>query len=142
MAIARLSWTARRGRNSNWFSSSPGGETAGSARLCYSAPWPATRGSVKDPDRSLSFYGAVFGVREYFRDGVTIQVFGPGPHNVVAFEKRPADACARGGVIHFGFRLVRADDIDAAVAAVEEAGRRTDARFRGQKLEPASWQSI
>jgi catechol 2,3-dioxygenase-like lactoylglutathione lyase family enzyme len=78
--------------------------------------------SVKDPDRSVGFYGAVFGVREYFRDDATIQVLGPGPHDVIAFEKRPADAGARGGVIHFGFRLVRADDIDAAVAAVEEAG--------------------
>src|SRR5882757_7859343 len=78
--------------------------------------------SVKDPDRSLRFYAAVFGVREYFRDDSTIQVLGPGPHDVIAFEKRPADAGAPGGIIHFGFRLVRASDIDAAVTAVEEAG--------------------
>jgi catechol 2,3-dioxygenase-like lactoylglutathione lyase family enzyme len=84
--------------------------------------------SVKDPDRSLRFYGAVFGVREYFRDDATIQVLGPGPHDVIAFEKRPADAGARGGIIHFGFRLVRAGDIDAAVAAVEEAGGTTVSR--------------
>jgi catechol 2,3-dioxygenase-like lactoylglutathione lyase family enzyme len=78
--------------------------------------------SVENPDRSLKFYGAVFGVREYFRDETTIQVLGPGPHDVIAFEKRPAEAGARGGIIHFGFRLVRAADIDAAVAAVEAAG--------------------
>lgn len=78
--------------------------------------------SVADPDRSLRFYRAVFGVREYFRDDATIQVLGPGAHDVIAFERRPADAGARGGIIHFGFRLVRADDIDAAVTAVEEAG--------------------
>jgi catechol 2,3-dioxygenase-like lactoylglutathione lyase family enzyme len=78
--------------------------------------------SVKDPDRSLKFYGAVFGVREYFRSDTTIQVLGPGPHDVLAFEKRPADAGVPGGIIHFGFRLTRPEDIDAAVAAVTSAG--------------------
>jgi catechol 2,3-dioxygenase-like lactoylglutathione lyase family enzyme len=34
--------------------------------------------SVQDPDRSLRFYAAVFGVREYVRDADTIQVLGPG----------------------------------------------------------------
>jgi catechol 2,3-dioxygenase-like lactoylglutathione lyase family enzyme len=78
--------------------------------------------SVVDPDRSLEFYRSVFGVREYFRDASTIQVLGPGPHDVMAFERRPADAGAPGGIIHFGFRLTRTEDIDAAVAAVEAAG--------------------
>jgi catechol 2,3-dioxygenase-like lactoylglutathione lyase family enzyme len=78
--------------------------------------------SVRDPDRSLRFYSAVFGVREYFRDANTIQVLGPGPHDVIAFERRPADAGVPGGIIHFGFRLIRPEDIDAAVAAVERAG--------------------
>jgi catechol 2,3-dioxygenase-like lactoylglutathione lyase family enzyme len=66
--------------------------------------------SVVDPDRSLAFYQS------------TIQVLGPGPHDVLAFEKRPADAGVSGGIIHFGFRLTRPEDIDAAVAAVESAG--------------------
>jgi len=78
--------------------------------------------SVKDPDRSLRFYASVFGVREYFRDGNTIQVMGPGPHDVIAFERRPADAGVPGGIIHFGFRLTRPEDIGAAVDAVEKAG--------------------
>jgi catechol 2,3-dioxygenase-like lactoylglutathione lyase family enzyme len=78
--------------------------------------------SVVDPDRSLAFYRAVFGVREYFRDETTIQVVGPGPHDVIAFEKRPAHAGTPGGIIHFGFRLTQAEDIDAAVAAVTAAG--------------------
>jgi catechol 2,3-dioxygenase-like lactoylglutathione lyase family enzyme len=78
--------------------------------------------SMADPDCSLRFYSAVFGAREYFRDARTIQVLGPGPHDVIAFERRPADAGAPGGIIHFGFRLTRPEDIDAAVAAVETAG--------------------
>jgi catechol 2,3-dioxygenase-like lactoylglutathione lyase family enzyme len=78
--------------------------------------------SVSDPDRSLAFYKSVFGVREYFRSESTIQVLGPGPFDVLAFEKRPADAGVPGGIIHFGFRLIRPEDIDAAVLAVEGAG--------------------
>ena len=48
--------------------------------------------SVIDPDRSVEFYRSVFGVREYFRDESTVQVLGPGPHDVLAFERRPAEA--------------------------------------------------
>src|ERR1700722_2401170 len=63
--------------------------------------------SVLDPERSLRFYRSVFGVREYFRDETTIQVLGPGPHDVIAFERRPASAGTAGGIIHFGFRLTK-----------------------------------
>lgn len=77
---------------------------------------------VLDPDRSLAFYQSVFGVREYFRSDSTIQVLGPGRYDVLAFEKRPAEAGAAGGIIHFGFRLTHPEDIDAAVIAVENAG--------------------
>ena len=78
--------------------------------------------SVIDLDRSLAFYRAVFGVREYFRSESTLQVLGPGQFDVLAFEKRPAGAGVPGGIIHFGFRLTQPEDIDAAVAAVERAG--------------------
>jgi catechol 2,3-dioxygenase-like lactoylglutathione lyase family enzyme len=78
--------------------------------------------SVADPDRSLAFYRSVFGVREYFRDASTVQALGPGRYDVMAFERRAADAGAPGGIIHFGFRLLKPEDIDAAVAAVETAG--------------------
>lgn len=42
---------------------------------------------IKDPDRSLRFYAQVFGVKEYYRDAGSIQVQGPGPHDVIAFER-------------------------------------------------------
>jgi catechol 2,3-dioxygenase-like lactoylglutathione lyase family enzyme len=77
---------------------------------------------VLDPERSLAFYQSVFGVREYVRSDSTIQVLGPGQYDVLAFEKRPAGAGVPGGIIHFGFRLIRPEDIDAAVTAVESAG--------------------
>lgn len=78
--------------------------------------------SVLDLERTLEFYRRVFGVREYYRNETTGQVLGPGPHDVLAFEKRPADAGVSGGIIHFGFRLTNPEDIDAAVAAVQSAG--------------------
>jgi len=78
--------------------------------------------SVEDPDRSLCFYGSVFGVREYFRDANTIQVLGPGPPDVIAFGRRPVEAGSHGGILHFGFRLMRPEDMGAAVEAVRDAG--------------------
>ncbi len=78
--------------------------------------------AVCDPQRSLDFYVQAFGVREYFRDEGQIQVQGPGPFDVLAFERNPSAAGARGGITHFGFRLKRSKDIDVAVAEVERAG--------------------
>ena len=77
--------------------------------------------SVADPDRSLAFYRALFGVREYFRDERSIQVQGPGPHDVIAFERR-AGAGRAGGIDHFGFRLTDPAQIDEAVRQAEAAG--------------------
>ena len=36
--------------------------------------------AVSDLDRTLRFYGEVFGAREYQRDGKSAQMLGPGPH--------------------------------------------------------------
>jgi catechol 2,3-dioxygenase-like lactoylglutathione lyase family enzyme len=77
---------------------------------------------VADPERSLAFYRSVFGVREYFRDDLTIQALGPGRYDVIAFERRNGSVGTPGGILHFGFRLIRPEDIDAAVAAVAAAG--------------------
>jgi catechol 2,3-dioxygenase-like lactoylglutathione lyase family enzyme len=84
--------------------------------------------AVRDPIRSLEFYRSVFGVREYFRDENSVQAVGPGPHDVIAFERRPADAGVPGGIIHFGFRLTRPEDIGAAVDAVMDAGGSVSSR--------------
>jgi catechol 2,3-dioxygenase-like lactoylglutathione lyase family enzyme len=78
--------------------------------------------AVRDLERALNFYVQVFGVREYFRDATSIQVQGPGAHDVIAFERNPAEAGSRGGITHFGFRLQRPSDIDLAIFEVERAG--------------------
>lgn len=79
--------------------------------------------SVLDPERSLRFYEQVFGVREYFRDSRSIMVQGPGPHDVIAFEKRDKSGnMPPGGIRHFGFRLVEPQDMEIALQEVERAG--------------------
>ena len=80
--------------------------------------------AVRDPQRSLEFYSQVFGAREYFRDESQIQVQGPGPFDVMAFELAPSSAGAVGGIQHFGFRLKKPEDISVAVAEVQQAGGR------------------
>src|SRR5262245_5079419 len=78
--------------------------------------------AVRDLDRALAFYRDAFGVREYYRDDESLQVLGPGRHDVIAFELDPRAAGKSGGVSHFGFRLKRPQDIDAAVEAALRAG--------------------
>ena len=77
---------------------------------------------VRDLDRALRFYEQLFGVREYHRDATSVQVQGPGPHDVIAFELGERAAGERGGIDHFGFRLVDAADIDEAVRNALAAG--------------------
>ncbi len=78
--------------------------------------------SVRDPARSLDFYTRVFGVKEYFRDTDQIQAQGPGPYDIIAFEKNDTLAGRPGGIGHFGFRLTRPEDLADAIAQVELAG--------------------
>lgn len=79
--------------------------------------------SVSDPERSLAFYQQLFGVREYHRDENSIQVLGPGPHDVLVFERRALHG-KPGGIDHFGFRLKNPADIGDARRQVEAAGAR------------------
>jgi len=78
--------------------------------------------AVNDPDRSLAFYEQIFGVKEYYRDENSIQVLGPGSHDVIAFDRDVTNSGKLGGIAHFGFRLVDPGDIDAAVDEVKRAG--------------------
>ena len=78
--------------------------------------------AVRDPDVSLAFYEALFGVEEYYRDDTNIQAKGNGTHDIFAFELDPENAGRAGGIRHFGFRLFDPKDIDAAVDVALAAG--------------------
>jgi len=77
--------------------------------------------SVADPEVSLAFYEALFGVREYYRDEGVIQVLGPGEQDVIVFERRPGHG-ERGGIHHFGFRLVAPEDVVSVASEAKAAG--------------------
>ena len=78
--------------------------------------------AVRDMGRALRFYEQVFGLCEYGRGDGLVHTHASGRHDVLTFAEDPATAGLRGGVAHFGFRLVDPDDIDRAVAEVERAG--------------------
>ena len=77
--------------------------------------------AVRDVDRSAQFYHRVLGAVEVYRQAGFVQIQTPGSRDVIVLERKP-DAGKQGGIIHFGFRLIDPADIDAAAAAVVEAG--------------------
>ncbi len=80
--------------------------------------------AVKDAKRSFRFYEEVFGVMVVYQEPGQVQVQTPGCRDVVVFEENAKDSGKRGGLAHFGFRLVDPKDIEAAARAVERAGGR------------------
>jgi catechol 2,3-dioxygenase-like lactoylglutathione lyase family enzyme len=77
---------------------------------------------VRDVERSSRFYRDVFGSVEVYRRAGFAQLQTPGARDVLVLEEAPDRAGLPGGVVHFGFRLISADDIDLAREAVERAG--------------------
>src|SRR5262245_29768778 len=80
--------------------------------------------AVRDPKASAAFYRAVFGTRIVWKDASSVQVQTPGAKDVISFERNRTAAGKAGGIIHFGFRLRKPKDIDAAVDAALRAGGR------------------
>jgi catechol 2,3-dioxygenase-like lactoylglutathione lyase family enzyme len=78
--------------------------------------------AVRDARQSLQFYRQVFGVEEYGPGGALVHARTPGCHDVITFDQHAHNAGESRGIVHFGFRLVSAGDIDAAVDEVERAG--------------------
>lgn len=78
--------------------------------------------SVKDVERSFAFYEKLLGVVRVYHSPGFIQAQTPGSRDVLVFEENARLAGTRGGMIHFGFRLMHPADIDAAVDAVQGAG--------------------
>jgi catechol 2,3-dioxygenase-like lactoylglutathione lyase family enzyme len=77
---------------------------------------------VRDVERSLRFYGRVFGVEEYGRTAGLVHTRTPGCQDVITFDEQESGAGESRGIAHFGFRLISPGDIDAAVDEVERAG--------------------
>lgn len=78
--------------------------------------------AVDDVDCSLRFYQKVFGAVEVYRGDGFIQAQTPGSRDVIVFDESAKRGVRSGGIQHFGFRLVRPQDIEAAERAVKSAG--------------------
>jgi catechol 2,3-dioxygenase-like lactoylglutathione lyase family enzyme len=81
---------------------------------------------VRDMSRSLAFYTSVFGMRELFREGDDlIFLRTPGASDTITLNSDPdaerGTPGESGGIAHFGFRLKRAEDMDAAVQEIVAA---------------------
>jgi catechol 2,3-dioxygenase-like lactoylglutathione lyase family enzyme len=81
---------------------------------------------VRDMERSLRFYRSVFGMEEQFRVGPHMVFLStPGSHDLITLnqdEAEQAKAGDGGGIAHFGFNLLGAADLNAALVEVEQAG--------------------
>jgi predicted enzyme related to lactoylglutathione lyase len=65
---------------------------------------------------------SVFGAVEVYRQNGFVQLQTPGARDVIVLEQKSKGAGTSGGIAHFGFRLQKAKDIDAAARAVKKAG--------------------
>jgi catechol 2,3-dioxygenase-like lactoylglutathione lyase family enzyme len=77
---------------------------------------------VKDVKRSSAFYHKVFGTHEMYHSEGFIQIQTPGAHDIIVFEQGEKINTQSNGVAHFGFRLVRPDNLEDIVKVVETAG--------------------
>ena len=78
--------------------------------------------AVRDLDRTQTFYSAILGAVVVYRDAGFLQMQTPGSRDVLVFEKDAKKAGKAGGILHFGFRLMKENDIEAARKAVTSAG--------------------
>jgi len=78
--------------------------------------------AVRDPSRSAAFYAAVFGSAVVYNQPDFVQLQTPGTRDVLVLQRDHSHAGQKGGILHFGFRLLRPEDIDIAAQAVIAAG--------------------
>lgn len=78
--------------------------------------------AVRDLDRAAEFYHAVFGTEVLSREGNRVHATTPGSKDVITFEQNSPASGTAGGIIHFGFRLVSPEDIEAAILEAQQAG--------------------
>ncbi len=78
--------------------------------------------AVKDLDQTLAFYQKVFEVKVMYHKDDFLQVTTPGANDIIVFEKKKAEYGKTGGIVHFGFRLRDARDIDEMAKRINSAG--------------------
>lgn len=81
--------------------------------------------AVKDVRRAVDFYQHVFGASVMYQKETWAQIQTPETNDIIVFEENK-DLAGKNdsGILHFGFRLTNANDIQKAIEAVKEAGGR------------------
>lgn len=77
---------------------------------------------VKDIQSTLEFYQQVFGVQVLYHQNGLLQVTTPGSNDIIVFEQGAKSIGKNGGIKHFGFRLIKPEDIHYAIEAITSAG--------------------
>jgi catechol 2,3-dioxygenase-like lactoylglutathione lyase family enzyme len=77
---------------------------------------------VRDLDRSRLFYERVFGTRVMYQKDDFIQIQTPDARDIIVLEKSDEVLHNDNGIMHFGFRLKNAIDIETLVHDVSNAG--------------------
>lgn len=79
--------------------------------------------AVKDVERTLKFYGHVFGMKAMYQEEKMIQLTTPGNHDILVFEeKQDVSTGQSGGIAHFGFRLKEPKDVEEIRKLILEVG--------------------
>ncbi len=79
--------------------------------------------AVKNVERTLSFYQAVFNMEIMYHEKSFIQLTTPGCNDILVFEEKQNGSIGQtGGIAHFGFRLKNPHDRDEMVEKIIAAG--------------------
>jgi catechol 2,3-dioxygenase-like lactoylglutathione lyase family enzyme len=99
--------------------------------------------AVADMQRSLAFYGNVFGMDELFREGPDLVFLRTrGSNDTLTLNEDPSlrgHAGDGGGIQHFGFRIADKNDLDQAVEEVERWGGRLIRRGEHEPGHPFAY---
>ncbi len=78
---------------------------------------------VKNVSRTLEFYQKIFDVEVMYRSPGWIQVQTPGTNDILVFEESRSSSVGKsGGIVHFGFRLRKPEDIEDVIHRLKAAG--------------------
>jgi catechol 2,3-dioxygenase-like lactoylglutathione lyase family enzyme len=95
---------------------------------------------VRDLERAYAFYHHVLGMEEVYRGEDFIQAQTPDTWDVLVFEKAAgrdsSPGSDTGGIVHFGFRVVRPEHVAEVASLVEPAGGRITSRGEFVPGEP------
>ncbi len=77
---------------------------------------------VKDLERTKAFYCTVFEMKVMYDNEKFVQLTTHNCRDILVFEKNQRPQTKTGGIIHFGFRLRNAGDMDEIVNRVLKSG--------------------